>query len=145
MSWTWLVAKAGSNRWDIIPIVKFIFTKFFYLMIRLVFFVLFYSFIADIYVVPLQWVYSEALPTAARLNNVVLSCWRNFRENTLGSVWSANGRPFQTKRPTTEKARFRFNDRTSHLRRTIFGPPSGGLGGHKWPVKPPPRYITLIY
>ena len=29
--------------------------------------------------------YSEALPTPARPNNVVLSRWRNFWENTLGS------------------------------------------------------------
>jgi len=29
--------------------------------------------------------YSEALPTPARPNNVVLSCWKNFWENTIGS------------------------------------------------------------
>jgi len=45
------------------------------------------------------------LPTPALPNSVVLSCWRNFWENTLGSDQRANGRPFQTKGPTTEKAR----------------------------------------
>src|SRR6218665_3178973 len=53
-----------------------------------------------------KWGYSEALPTPARPNNVVLSCWRNFWENTLGSDRQASGRPFHTKGPTTEKARF---------------------------------------
>ena len=52
-----------------------------------------------------KWNYSEALPTLALPNNVVLSCWRNFIENTLGSDRRANGRPFHTKGPTTEKAR----------------------------------------
>jgi len=47
-----------------------------------------HSFIADIYIAPLQvglLKTSEALSTPARPNNVVLSCWRNFWENTLGS------------------------------------------------------------
>jgi len=63
------------------------------------------SFIADIYIAPLQWDYSEALPTPARPNNVVLSCWRNFLENTLESDRRVNGRPFHTKGPTTDKTR----------------------------------------
>ena len=45
-----------------------------------------HSFIADIYIAPLQVGYSEALPAPAQPNNVVLSCWRNFWENTLGST-----------------------------------------------------------
>jgi len=49
--------------------------------------------------------YSEALPIPAGPNNVVLSCWRNFWENTLGSDWRANGRPFHIKGPITEKTR----------------------------------------
>jgi len=46
-----------------------------------------HSFIADIYIEPLQWYYSEAPPTPARPNNVVLSCWRNFWENKYSSKW----------------------------------------------------------
>ena len=65
----------------------------------------FLNFIADMYIAPLKWDYSEALPTPARPNNVVLSCWRNFWENTLGSDRRANVRPFHTKGPTPEKAR----------------------------------------
>jgi len=54
------------------------------------------SFIADTSIAPLQvtWDYSEALPTPAPPNDVVLSCWRNFWEKTLGSDWRAKGRPF---------------------------------------------------
>ena len=64
-----------------------------------------HSFIANIYIAPLYVGYSEALPTPGRPNNVVLSCWRNIWENTLGSDRRASGRPFYTKGPTTEKAR----------------------------------------
>jgi len=41
---------------------------------------------AAIYIAPLEWVYSEALSTPPLPNNVVLSCRRNFWENTLWSL-----------------------------------------------------------
>ena len=65
-----------------------------------------HSFIADIYIAPLHVGLLRNAPNpSARPNNVVLSCGRNFRENTLGSDRRANGRPFHTKGPSTEKAR----------------------------------------
>ena len=47
-----------------------------------------HSFIADIYIAPLQVGLLKSAPNPSAANNVVLSCCRNFWENTLGSCMS---------------------------------------------------------
>jgi len=50
-----------------------------------------HSFIADIYIAPLEGYYSEALPTIARLKRTVFRPEQNVSERTLGSNRCANG------------------------------------------------------
>ena len=67
-----------------------------------------HSFIENIYIAPLKWDYSEALPTPAWPNNVFLSCWRKFWENTLGSVRRAKGDHSRPKCQPRRRSPFRL-------------------------------------
>src|ERR1700733_14781505 len=60
----------------------------------------------DIYIAPLQEIYSEALPTPVRRKRTVLRLERNTDGIDLGRRRSSRGSPFQVKGPRTEKARF---------------------------------------
>src|SRR6218665_946330 len=54
---------------------------------------------------PFKVVFSGALPTQSRSNNVVLRPERNRAEWATGNRRSVTGRPFQAVGPATEKAR----------------------------------------
>src|ERR1700733_11517899 len=60
----------------------------------------------DIYIAPLQGIYSEAPPTPARRKRTVLRLDRNTDGIDLGRKRRSRGSPFQVEGPRTEKARF---------------------------------------
>src|ERR1700733_15029059 len=60
----------------------------------------------DIYIAPLQGIYSEALPTLARRKRTVLRLERNTEGIDLERRRSSRGSPFQVEGPRTEKALF---------------------------------------
>src|SRR3984885_10657330 len=60
----------------------------------------------DIYIAPLQGIYSEALPTPARRKRTGLELERNTDGIDLWRRRSSKGSPFQVEGPRTEKARF---------------------------------------
>src|ERR1700733_8687828 len=66
----------------------------------------FHFHLMDIYIAPLQGIYSEALPTPAWRKRTVLRLERNTDGIDLGSRRSSRGNPFQVKGFRTEKARF---------------------------------------
>src|ERR1700735_3175485 len=72
----------------------------------MVIFIYLFIYLMDIYIAPLQGIYSEALPTLARRKRTVLRLERNTDGIDLGRRRSSRGSPFQVEGPRTEKARF---------------------------------------